>query len=146
MNLGNPSNIFLLNRISKFSFRLQLEQFSFLDSLTIALGLSSHDLNEFQTLYDRDKSIQSRLLKAKFSVFNTGMDALLTQQGEWRVSSPQLRETMTTSLLAKILKPYENFYNTYSTIKFSKKHMSEYLKYPPSVLENNLKTFFGRVL
>lgn len=76
--------------------------------------------------------------------FNTGMDALLAQQGEWRVASAGLRERLSAMMVAKILTEYTTFYNTYSIVKFSKKHMDEYLKYPPAVVERHLTGFFGR--
>eukprot|EP01034_Spumella_vulgaris_P023874 gene23874-30151_t len=44
------------------------------------MGLSDVDMAEFQTLYLKDKAGQGRALKAKFAVFNSGMDALLVQQ------------------------------------------------------------------
>ena len=73
------------------------------------------------------------------------MEALLAQQGEWRVSSSTLRETLTTNLLNRVVNAYNNFFAAYSVVKFSKKHMSEYLKFTPSQLENHLKGFFGRI-
>lgn len=72
------------------------------------------------------------------------MDALLAQQGEWRVSSSGLREHMSAQLTEAILPVYTEFYNTYAAVKFSKKHMNEYLRFPPAQVERNLKTFFGR--
>lgn len=78
-------------------------------------------------------------------IFNSGMEALLSQQGEWRVSSSSLRETLTANLLGRVVTAYGNYFANYSVVKFSKKHMSEYLKFTPSQLENHLKGFFGRV-
>jgi hypothetical protein len=34
----------------------------------MSLGLGTQDMMDFQTSYDREKSAQSRLLKAKFTV------------------------------------------------------------------------------
>ena len=72
------------------------------------------------------------------------MEALLAQQGEWRVSSSTLRETLTTALLSRVVSTYNTFFSSYSNVKFSKKHMSEYLKFTPDQLQNHLKGFFGR--
>jgi Exo70 exocyst complex subunit len=77
-------------------------------------------------------------------LFNSGMDALLSQQGEWRVSSSLLREILGTKLLEEIYPYYEDFYNKYSKIQFSKKHMSEYLRFPPEDVERLLQNFFGK--
>jgi Exo70 exocyst complex subunit len=72
------------------------------------------------------------------------MDALLSQQGEWRVSSSLLREILGTELLQKILPLYKDFFNKYSKVQFSKKHMGEYLRFPPEDVERLLKNFFGK--
>jgi Exo70 exocyst complex subunit len=72
------------------------------------------------------------------------MDALLSQQGEWRVSSSLLREILGTELLQKILPLYKDFFAKYSKVQFSKKHMSEYLRFPPEDVERLLKNFFGK--
>ena len=47
-------------------------------------------------------------------------------------------------MVSKIQSEYNAFYGTYSVVKFSKKHMDEYLKYPPAVVERHLTGFFGR--
>lgn len=124
--------------------RLKTEQEMFCETIALALGLSAQDMMEFQHAYDKDKANQSRLLKAKFSMFNTGMDAFLAQQGEWRVSSAALRDVLAQQLTQRILSTYATFFATYSAIKFSKKHMNEYLKYTPAQLELHLRSFFGR--
>lgn len=83
-----------------------------------------------------------KLLKFKFSQFNATVEALLTHQGEWRVSSPELRELVGAELMRKIIPPYTTFFNKYSKIHFSKRHMDDYLKFPPTDLEHILKGFF----
>lgn len=80
-----------------------------------------------------------------YQMFNTGMDAFLAQQGDWRISSSTLRETMSKQLLQRVFPPYLQFFNTYSAVKFSKKHMNEYLKFTPAQVEHHLRGFFGRV-
>jgi hypothetical protein len=72
------------------------------------------------------------------------MDALLAQQGEWRVASAGLRERLSQQMVARMMPVYSKWYNEYSVVKFSKKHMEEYLKYPPNVVERHLSGFFGR--
>jgi hypothetical protein len=72
------------------------------------------------------------------------MDALLAQQGDWRVSSAGLREKLSSMLVSKICPVYAKFFGTYSAVKFSKKHSDEYLKYPPPAVEKHLTGFFGR--
>lgn len=72
------------------------------------------------------------------------MDALLSLQGEWRVSSALLREILGAQLLQKIIPYFKEFYGKYSTISFSKKHMNEYLRFPPDDVERALINFFGK--
>jgi Exo70 exocyst complex subunit len=72
------------------------------------------------------------------------MDALLAQQGEWRISASVLREHLAAQLLERILPMYSQFYNTYSAVKFSKRHASDYLRFPPQDVDKILKGFFGR--
>lgn len=110
----------------------------------MSLGLGAQDMADFQSTYDRDRSNQHRLLKAKFSLFNTGMDAFLAQQGEWRISAASLRDQLALQLTNRVLQSYSVFFATYGVIKFSKKHMNEYLKYTPAQLEQHLRNFFGR--
>jgi hypothetical protein len=122
----------------------------FCESIATALGLDNSAMNDFQSSYNnpassRDPTNQHRLLKAKFMIFNTGMDALLAQQGEWRVSSSVLRESLSNQLVQRILSTYTPFFSSYSSVKFSKKHMEEYLKYTPVQVENHLKGFFGKI-
>ena len=128
------------------SYRLKAEMNLFCESIAIALGIDAQGMNEFQSSYSREPANQHRLLKAKFAIFNTGLDALLGQQGEWRVSSSILRESLSSQLVGRVSQSYTPFFQTYSTVKFSKKHMEEYLKYTPAQVESNLKGFFGKIV
>lgn len=120
---------------------------SFCEGIAVALGVDSQGMVDFQSSYVSESSTnQQRLLKSKFMIFNTGMDALLSQQGEWRVSSSVLRESLSLALVEKVLSTYQPFFTTFSTVKFSKKHMDEYLKYNPAQVENHLKNFFGKIV
>lgn len=123
---------------------LAAAQLSFCNALKSVLGLTLEDMSEFKVALDTDKSGKGRVLKAKFTVFNTGMESFLAQQGEWRVSAAALRERMSALMLETILPGYTDFYNKYSNSKFSKKHMSMYLRFPPQDVERIFKTFFGK--
>ncbi len=72
------------------------------------------------------------------------MDALLAQQGEWRISAAGLREQLGAQVLGKVLPVYAEFFAAYSTVRFSSKHTEQYLRFPPAFVERNLKSFFGR--
>lgn len=76
-------------------------------------------------------------------VFNSGMDALLLQQGEWRISSPDLRSHMGALLASHVVPTWTSFFNANSTVPFSKKHLKEYLRFPPHDVQQILSHFFG---
>jgi hypothetical protein len=137
--------LFIVPLSSVVSLKNEINHFC--ESIAVALGVDSQGTQDFTSSYSSESSQQNqyRLLKAKFMVFNTGMDALLSQQGEWRVSSSVLRETLSQQLVSRVLGNYSSFFNSFSSIKFSKKHMEEYLKYTPAQVENNLKGFFGKI-
>ena len=105
-------------------------------------------MTDFNKLYHagaaaKDKVNSGRLLKAKFALFTSGMDALLGLQGIWRVSAPKLRASLSAQLIERICPVYLDFYRNYSIISFSKTHMNQYLKYAPNQVENALTHYFG---
>lgn len=75
-------------------------------------------------------------------LFNSGMKALESMRGEWRVISPKLRESLTAELVQTIVPPYTEFWKAHSQENFSKKHMSEYLEYEPAAVSNIMSKFF----
>lgn len=109
-----------------------------------SMGMNIEDMRLFKELNDKDKSGKHRVLKAKFTVFNTGLEAFLSLQGEWRISAAVLREFLTKQLVERVLPVYSEFFNAFSTTHFSKKHMNQYIKYPPTEVERVLKNFFGK--
>jgi len=135
----------LNNYSKKVEITLDEHQRLFCDVIVEALGLDDSDMAEFEGSYMKNKTAeQHRLLKLKFSTFNNGMDAFLAQQGDWRVSNAGLREKLSSLLVGRVMSGYQPFFAKYSVVKFSKKHMEEYLKYPPPQCERNLSGFFGR--
>ena len=117
----------------------------FCETIAAASSITAHEMETFAVEYNAaDKITKTKLLKAKFSLFNSAMDALLTQQGEWRVSSAGLREHLGNLLVAKICRFYTPFFDTYSSTNFSRKHMEEYLRFPPKDVERALRYFFGK--
>jgi hypothetical protein len=146
------SGMVVLNDLARFlnSVEEQLHeaQKQFVESIVGALGLLENDLEEFAEQRDAlqkrgDKRGLERLLKAKFSVFNSGMDALLAQQGEWRVTSVDLREHIGANLADKVCPVWTTFFNRNSSTAFSKKHQKEYLRNPPHDVTMILSHFFG---
>ena len=139
------------------------------------LALAPADMDDFKVAVERDKDGKGRVLKSKFTVrfiiyflllisdfdlkcvflcpmihsfyqlFNTGIESFLAQQGEWRVSASGLRQHLSDKLLHTVLPVYTQFFSVYSTTKFSKKHSSMYLRFPPQDVERIFKTFFGKI-
>lgn len=78
-------------------------------------------------------------------LFNSGIEALESKRGEWRISSTSLRELMSAQLVEAVVPVYSEFYRTYSTVPFSKKHSEEYLRYTPQDVERSTRIVFGKV-
>lgn len=75
-------------------------------------------------------------------LFNATVDGLLAMQAHWRITSQDLRTRVEAQLVQQVLESYQVFYGAYSTEKFSKKHMDQYLRYPPTEVEAVLKKIF----
>lgn len=133
--------------IKKIEDRLSIEIAGFCDVICTSMGLSDKDMSDFENRLQTEKinsTTYCRLLKAKFSVFNTGMNSFLTQQGDWRIPSAGLREKISTILTKSVSSSYSTFFEKYSVVKFSKKHQDIYLRYPPQAVEKHIVSFFGR--
>jgi hypothetical protein len=125
--------------------KLADEQALFCDAVAAACSVTAGEMAAFASEYNAaDRATKAKLLKAKFSLFNSAMDAFLAQQGEWRVSSAALREQLGAALVAKVCPRYTQFFTTYSAVGFSKKHTEEYLRFPPADVDRALRYFFGK--
>lgn len=143
--VGVDSLKMLLQLYDTVEKRLFSELDFFYEIILGCLTFTEKEMKIFFENYENSSKIEKlKLLKSKFSLFNSGMDAFLNCQGEWRISSSQLREKLTEELLEKIYIIYENFYNDYSNINFSKKHMSDYLRFPPKDVRRSIQNFFGK--
>lgn len=54
--------------VYRWCCRLNAEIGQFCETIAMSMGLSSQDMNEFNTIYEKDKNNQHRILKAKFAV------------------------------------------------------------------------------
>jgi hypothetical protein len=112
-------------------------------SVSNTLSMSQDDMITFQSTYHKESKLgKSKVLKAKFSLFNSGMNAIENMKGEWRITNTILKDSITSQLLQTISSVYTEFYNTYSTEQFSKKHMNEYLVYSPDHVVRIIQNFF----
>lgn len=128
------------------------EQTQFCAVLANALILKSikelqEAVDKKEIIFDRNAKVlklnDGRKLKAIFGSFNSSLDTLQVLQADWRISSSELRANVREQLKTSIVPVYSEFFNTYSTVHFSKKHMGEYLKYPPPAVEKILISLFS---
>ncbi|TMW59496.1 hypothetical protein Poli38472_004565 [Pythium oligandrum] len=88
-----------------------------------------------------------RLLKEKFARFNTQIEDIHETQSHFIVSEPHIRHQLIQAAVDAIIPRYTSFYEKYSTVHFSKKNSSKYLKYTPRAAEQLLKELFlGEVM
>ncbi|GLE06153.1 hypothetical protein PINS_up015364 [Pythium insidiosum] len=88
-----------------------------------------------------------RLLKEKFTRFNTQIDDIHETQRHFIVAEPRVRHQLIQAAIDSIITPYTAFYEKYSGIHFSKKNTAKYLKYTPKAAEQLLKELFlGEVI
>lgn len=74
------------------------------------------------------------------------MAAIISQQPEWRVCYADLRNDLDAQLLETVMPKYNQFYDTNSKIKFSTKHMDQYVKFVPLDVETALTGYFQRLV
>ena len=120
---------------------------AFCKVVTTVMAMQTSDTTDFQSKYNAipisDKQGRGRLVKAKFSMFNSGLNALLENQGAWRVSSPPLREKLGRMLSEAVTPQYEAFHNEYHKSNFSKRHLDQYIKFSPDEVRMLLLRFWG---
>jgi Exo70 exocyst complex subunit len=131
--------------LSTLETRLKYESSRFVDIIVESSGImdvmeeleAAGGPTAFETGHDKGK-----LIKLKFSIFNATMEAWTSHQGEWRISNEFLRGSVKKDLTRKIVPMYTEFYDIYSQIRFSKKHMDQYLKFPPEDVDRIIQGFF----
>lgn len=105
------NDIDLLDRLTgKVEGILSQSQIHFCESVAKSVALTDADMKEFAGLYQLEKVDKGRLLKAKFAALNSGIDALLLQQGEWRIPAQGLRDLLTKQLLDTLMPVYQDFF------------------------------------
>jgi hypothetical protein len=131
--------------ISQVQSQIQSSKQDFCDTISRVLGMLSSDGHVFDEKYrtTKDKTAAGRLIKAKFSGFNSGLEALLAQQGAWRISSGELRDEMGKLLADTVIPVYKDFYDKYSKVNFSKRHMDQYVRFTAEDAKLILGRFFG---
>jgi hypothetical protein len=118
---------------------------AFCETIARTVGMHSAEMKLFEAKYKSttDKTASGRLIKGKFSTFNSGLEALLAQQGAWRVSSAKLRDDLGRQLADTVIPVYRDFYGTYSKVQFTKKHLDQYIRFTAEDAKVVLERFFG---
>jgi hypothetical protein len=118
---------------------------AFCETIARTVGMLAADMAQFEAKYKStsDKTVSGRLIKAKFSTFNSGLEALLAQQGAWRVSSGKLRDDLGRQLADTIVPVYRDFYAKYSIVSFTKRHLDQYIRFTAEDAQLILERFFG---
>ena len=131
--------------ISDVQDKISSSRTAFCNTIARVVGMMAAESIHFDERYKstKDKTSSGRLIKAKFSTFNSGLEALLAQQGAWRISSGLLRDEIGKQLADTIIPTYSKFYDTYSKVNFSKRHIDQYVRFTADDANLILGRFFG---
>lgn len=84
----------------------------------------------------------SRLLKMRFTGFNEDFERIHEAHMELSVVDASLRKNMQNEVKNVFFPKYQQFYEKYSNVRFSKKKQEEYLKFPPRKVEEMIGMLF----
>ena len=84
-----------------------------------------------------------RILKARFSGFNSDFEKIFEMQQGITIIDPKLRKKLLLGIKSVFLSGYMEFFDKYSQYHFSKKNQEEYLRYPPKKLNAMLGNMFS---
>ena len=103
-------------------------------------------VDERELNYKEKKDILSlesgRLIKSRFSGFIEDFERIYLVHRTFTVIDPGLRETLQNDIRNVFMARYNSFFERYASIKFSKKNMENYLKYPPNKLDSLIGQLF----
>mmetsp|Transcript_23760 Transcript_23760/g.39172 ORF Transcript_23760/g.39172 Transcript_23760/m.39172 type:complete len:846 (-) Transcript_23760:9-2546(-) len=104
-------------------------------------------VDERELNYKDKKDILSlesgRLIKSRFSGFIEDFERIYLVHRTFTVIDPKLRETLQNDIRNVFMARYKAFFDRYASIKFSKKNMENYLKYPPNKLDSLIGQLFA---
>jgi len=83
-----------------------------------------------------------RLIKTRFSGFNEDFEKTYADHKMLPVNDQKLREILQNDVRRVFAPRYTRFFEQYSKIQFSKKNQDDYLKYPPSTINNMLNDLY----
>jgi exocyst complex protein 7 len=83
-----------------------------------------------------------RLIKTRFTSFNDGLEQIYQHQKHFAVPDAGLRARLRQDAKDVVLPPYTAFFTRFSTVQFSKKHMEQYLRFPPKTVGTMLDELY----
>lgn len=106
--------------------------------------LSSVDSKALEFQKDNSLSLESgRMIKARFGGFNDDFEQVYELHKHFSIIDSSLRDTLIKDVKVTFLPRYKSFYEKYSQVQFSKKHMEEYLKFKPSRVNSMLSELYA---
>lgn len=104
-------------------------------------------VDERELNYKDNKDILSlesgRLIKSRFSGFIEDFERVYLVHRTFTIIDQKFRETLQNDIRCVFLARYTTFFDRYANIKFSKKNMETYLKYPPKKLDSLIGQLFA---
>lgn len=104
-------------------------------------------VDERELNYKDNKDILSlesgRLIKSRFSGFIEDFERVYLVHRTFTIIDQKFRETLQNDIRRVFLARYKAFFDKYANIKFSKKNMETYLKYPPKKLDGLIGQLFA---
>jgi exocyst complex component 7 len=84
-----------------------------------------------------------RQIKSRFTAFNDGLDAVYQNQKLLAVPDMALRQQLRQEAKDTVMAPYTAFFTRFSEVQFSKKHMEQYLRFPPRTVSTMIDELFS---
>ena len=123
-----------INKLMESEKSKYTELWEILNTHLTAVGELEYQKNDSNTLtYDCGK-----LIKQRFSGFNEDFERTYQLHKKLCVIDARLRLSLQQDVAKVFLPRYRRFYEKYTKIRFSKKHQTEYTKYPPDKIEDML--------
>lgn len=105
------------------------------------------DVNALHLEYSKGTNVltleSGRQIKSRFTNFNTSLEEVYQHQKLFSVPDASLRQRLRQQAKDTVVRPYTTFFNKVSEIQFSKKHMEQYLRFPPKTVTTMLDDLFS---
>lgn len=102
------------------------------------------NLNEVEVLKKNDKLTKKwkTAVKNRFKTFNSRLNSINTQHSSYKISNPKTGTELRMAAEEMICDKYTKFFNKYSKLPFSKKHMQKYLEFNPDTVQGIIRQLY----